>query len=227
MGIETEYGISALAPGLARPGRRRERRAHRGRPAPDAAVQPRGQGVRALDRRSARRLGLRDRDAAPRHPRLRDLPRGRPPGPADRHRPRHGQRHPDQRRPALRRPRAPGVLQPRGHLRAGRGPLRQGRRRRDGHRRAAGHPVARPVGPAVQEQHRRQGRLLRHPRELPAAAQHAVRPDRHPVHRVPGLPPGDHRRRPGRHRPGEPAAGLPDQPAGGLLRGRGRAWRPP
>ena len=48
-----------------------------------------------------------------------------------------------------------------------------------------------------------------------------VRPDRHPVHRLPGLPAGDHRRRPGRDRPGQPAAGLPDQPARGLLRGRG------
>ena len=55
-----------------------------------------------------------------------------------------------------------------------------------------------PIGPAVQEQHRRQGRLVRHPRELPDRAQHPVRPDRHPVHRVPGHPAGDHRGRPGR-----------------------------
>ena len=35
-------------------------------------------------------------------------------------------------------------------------------------------------------------------------------------------PPGDHRRGPGRHRPVQPDSRLPDQPAGRLLRGRGR-----
>ena len=91
-----------------------------------------------------------------------------PPRSADRHRSRHGERDLDQRRPAVRRPRPPGVLRPGGHLGPGRRPLRPGRRRRDGHRRAAGQPEPRPVGAAVQEQHRRQGRLVRDARELPA-----------------------------------------------------------
>ena len=77
-GIETEYGISALAPGS---------------PALAGALstgyvdddlhpmQLSNHVVKAygtLGGRTARRLGLRDRDPAPRHPRLRDLP-GRPP----------------------------------------------------------------------------------------------------------------------------------------------------
>jgi proteasome accessory factor A len=74
---------------------------------------------------------------------------------------------------------------------------------------------------AVQEQHRRQGRLVRHPRELPDAAQHPVRPDRHPVHRVPGHPAGDHRAA-GSASASRASSRVPDQPAGGLLRGRGR-----
>ena len=227
MGIETEYGISALAAGS---------------PAMAGGfgaayieddlhpMQLSNHVVKAygdLLGRPARGLGLRDRDPAARHPRLRDLPVRRASRPADRQRSGHGQRDLDQRRPALRRPRPPRVLRPRGHLRPRRGPLRQGRRRGDGDRRSAGHPVAGPLGPAVQEQHRRQGRLLRHPRELPAAAQHAVRPDRDPVHRVPGLPSGDHRRRAGRDRPGQPA-GRASRSASGPTSSRPRsAWRPP
>ena len=75
--------------------------------------------------------------------------------------------------------------------------------------------------PALQEQHRRQGRLLRHARELPAGPGHPVRPGRHPVHRLPRLPPGGDRGRPGRAGPGQPAVGVPAQPAGRLLRGGG------
>ena len=56
-----------------------------------------------------------EEEPAARRPRLRrSSARRRRPEPADRRRPRAGQRHPDQRRAALRRPRAPGVLHARG-----------------------------------------------------------------------------------------------------------------
>ena len=112
---------------------------------------------------------------------------------------------------------------PGGDQRPRRRPLRQGGRRGDGHRRRAGQPEPRPLRPAVQEQHRRQGRLVRDARELPARAQHPVRPGGDPVHRFPDLPAGDHRSRPGRGGAGQPAARLPDQPTSRLLRGGGRA----
>ena len=85
---------------------------------------------------------------------------------------RDGQRHPAQRRAALRRPRPPGVLQPEvtnpldvvrwdkaGELVMARGGPP---RRDDARRQRADQPL--------QEQHRQQGRLLRRARELPDAA---------------------------------------------------------
>ena len=59
-------------------------------------------------------VGLRGGVAAARRPRLRHVAPGRRPQPAHRRGPRAGQRHPHQRRPALRRPRPPGVLHARG-----------------------------------------------------------------------------------------------------------------
>ena len=58
-----------------------------------------------------------------------------------------GQRHPDQRGPALRRPRAPGVLHAGVHQPAGRGDLGQGRRAGHGRggRRAATMPGTAPI----------------------------------------------------------------------------------
>ncbi len=76
--------------------------------------------------------------------------------------------------------------------------------------------------PAVQEQHRQQGRLLRLPRELPDAPGHAVRGHRAEPHPVLRLPAGRLRCGPGRPGCRRPERGLPDQPAGRLLRGRGR-----
>ena len=118
-----------------------------------------------------RPLGLRGGEPAAGRPRLRPRPRGRRLQPADRrgHRPR--QRHPHQRRAALRRPRAPGVLLARGHQPARRRAVGQGRRADHGRgrRRAAELPGA-AADPPVQEQHRQQGRLLRHARELPDEA---------------------------------------------------------
>ena len=147
---------------------------------------------------------------------------------ADRRGPRAGQRHPQQRRPPLRRPRAPGVLLARGDDAARRGALGEGG--------GAGHARRLPDGgagarqradPALQEQHRQQGRVLRRPRELPDAPLDPLRRDRAAPDAVLRLAAGRHRRRPRRHRPGRPrhdaGAGLPDQPARRLLRGRGRA----
>ena len=75
---------------------------------------------------------------------------------------------------------------------------------------------------ALQEQHRQQGRVVRRPRELPGPPLHAVRRHRAPPDPVLRQPPGGLRRRPGRPRAGRPRRRLPDQPAGRLLRGRGR-----
>ena len=80
---------------------------------------------------------------------------------------------------------------------------------------------------ALQEQHRQQGCVVRRPRELPDAALDAVRGHRAPPDPVLRVPAGGRRRGPGRHRPGRSRARLPDQPARRLLRGRGRASRPP
>ena len=145
------------------------------------------------------------------------------PTPAHRRGPRAGQRHPDQRRAALRRPRAPGVLHARGHHPA--------RHRAVGQGGGAGHARRLPAGRSaagrladrlLQEQHRQQGRVVRRPRELPDAALHAVRRHRPAPDAVLREPPGLHRRRAGRDRPGRPRARLPAQPARRLLRGRGR-----
>ena len=76
--------------------------------------------------------------------------------------------------------------------------------------------------PAVQEQHRQQGRLVRLPRELPDAAVHAVRRHRAVPDPVLRHPPGGLRRGPGRHRRRRARGGVPAQPARRLLRGRGR-----
>src|SRR5215218_10390556 len=61
-----------------------------------------------------------------------------------------------------------------------------------------------PLGPSLQEQHRRQGCLVRHPRELPARPEHAVRPDRRSVHGLSGVSPGHHRGRPSGPWSGQP-----------------------
>ena len=63
--------------------------------------------------------------------------------------------------------------------------------------------------PDVQEQRRRQGRLLRHPRELPVQPGHPVPGDHCRADPVLRLPAGVRRRRPGRHRPVRSDRGLP------------------
>jgi SpoVK/Ycf46/Vps4 family AAA+-type ATPase len=86
-----------------------------------------------------------------------------------------------------------------GHQPAGGGDLGQGGRADDG--RGGGPGRHRPWGradPAVQEQHRQQGRLLRLPRELPDAPGHAVRGHRQEPDPVLRLPPGRVRGRAGR-----------------------------
>ena len=62
-------------------------------------------------------------------------------------------------------------------------------------------PSRRAADPAVQEQRRRQGRQLRHPRELPHGPPDHVPGDRRRAHPVLRHPAGGLRRRPGRHRP--------------------------
>ena len=98
------------------------------------------------------------------------------------------------------------------------------RRRRD--RARVGAPARRAPGPAagqpLQEQRRRQGPVLRHPRELPHAAPHAVPRHRAPPHPVLRHAPGRLRRGPGRARRRQQGSGLPDLPARRLLRDRGR-----
>ena len=116
MGIETEYGISV--PGdpaanpmiLSRPGRQRLRAG------PGRAVPAAPRGTTPTRRRCGTRAGSRSAG------------RGRP-EPADRRGgPDPGQRRAHQRRPALRRPRPPGVLLARGHQPARGGGLGPGRR---------------------------------------------------------------------------------------------------
>ena len=60
--------------------------------------------------------------------------------------------------------------------------------------RRAAELARRPAHPGLQEQHRRQGHLLRHPRELPGRPGDPVRPDRPRPDPVPGQPPGVRRR---------------------------------
>ena len=210
MGTEVEYGISV-----------------QGQPAANPMVAS-SQVVNAyatLDHQGAPGpVGLRGGVAAARRAWLRHVASGGRPQPAHRRGPRPGQRDPHQRRPALRRPRAPGVLHARGDLAAGHRAVGQGggadhaRRLPSGRAGARGDPDR-----ALQEQHRQQGRVVRRPRELPDAALHAVRRDRAPPHAVLRLPPGRVRCRAGGDRPGRARARLPAQPARRLLRGRGRA----
>ena len=79
---------------------------------------------------------------------------------------------------------------------------------------------------AVQEQHGQQGRLLRHPRELPDAAGDAVRRHRAPPDPVLRDPPGDVRGGPGRHRRGRPRHRASSSASGPTSSRSKSAWRP-
>ena len=131
---------------------------------------------------------------------------------------------PDQRGPLLRRPRPPRVLLARVPRPAHPGRLRQGGGADPGRVGPAGGRAGpgRPPHPGLQEQHRRQGHLLRHPRELPGRPGDPVRPDRPRPDPVPGQPPGVRRRGQPGPRPPRRLGGLPDRPAQPVLRGRGR-----
>ena len=86
--------------------------------------------------------------------------------------------------------------------------------------------AGRPADQPLQEQHRQQGRLLRHPRELPDAAGDAVRRHRPPPHAVLRQPPGRHRRRAG-SASGRTAAARASRSASARTSSRSRsAWRP-
>ena len=161
---------------------------------------------------------------------LRDA-RGFEPVPAregSRRGPRTRERDPAQRRPLLRRPRAPGVLHARMHHASRAGDPRQGGGAHPGAIAGRGAHVHAQRAAAVdlQEQLRRQGQLLRHARELPdgplaAVRRHRARPHavlRH-ADRVHGRRQGGRRGAVGRAR----AFDLPTDPARRLLRDRGRA----
>ena len=156
MGIETEYGISVP-----------------GQPRANAMVSSsRSSTLTAATTARARRARWDFEEENPlRDARGFDLARrGWPTPPSDRRGPGPGQPDPDQRRPALRRPRPPGVLHARGAPTARRGALGQGGRAGHGRggRRAAAVPGT-PADQPLQEQHRQQGRVVRLPRELPDA----------------------------------------------------------
>ena len=184
MGTEVEYGISVPGqPGanamlLSSPDRERVR----GRADAPTPRRARWDFEEESPLRDARGFDLRQR--------------ARPGVPGGRGRRRAGQRHPDQRRPALRRPRPPGVLDARGHQPARRRALGQGGGAGDGRgvAGAAARDARAAADPALQEQHRQQGRLVRGPRELPDGPDDAVRRDRpapDPVLRDPaGVSPG-------------------------------------
>ena len=87
------------------------------------------------------------------------------------------------------------------------------------------HPAARAEPGGPEEQLRRQGQLLRHPRELPDGPVGALRPDRAARHAPLRVPADLHRGRQGRQRGGvdrRQSTSLPAHPAGRLLRGGGR-----
>ncbi len=138
------------------------------------------------------------------------------------------QRRADQRGALLRRPRPSRDLDARGHDGGRSGPMGS-RCRRDRSRLDA--LCLRPVGERgrvgdLQEQLRRQGQLLRVPRELPRRPEHAVRADRRTDHPPLRHPSGVLRRRKGGLRTARSRTSrgaVPDQSASRLLRGGGRA----
>ena len=84
----------------------------------------------------------------------------------------------------------------------------------------------RAADPALQEQHRQQGRVATAPRELPDAPADAVRRHRQAPDAVLRHPAGRLRRRPGRHRPGRRAATASRSPSGPTSSRSRSAWRP-
>ena len=145
VGIETEYGVALRGAPGPEPGRR---------------VEPADQRLR---RAAPRRLGLRGRVARPRRARLRPrrfaAARGRD---ASRQRGAH------ERRALLRRPRAPRVLHARVQRPDAGGAVRQGGGAHPRPLDGRGTPAAArgPGDRRLQEQQRRQGQLVRLPREL-------------------------------------------------------------
>ena len=168
-------------------------------------------------------VGLRRGDAAARRARLRPDPRRGRPQPAHRRGPRSGQRHPHQRRPALRRPRPPGVLQPRGHQPARRAWCGTRPASASWHGPSSSCAACRARQPVnlYKNNTDNKGASYGTPRELPHAPDHPVRRRRPPPHAVLRLAAGGDRRRPGRARAGGPHPRLPALAARGLLRGRG------
>ena len=115
-------------------------------------------------------------------------------------RPRRRQRHPDQRRPALRRPRPPGVLHARGHQPARRRDLGQGGGAGDGGGRRCGPPPcpARRRSSCTRTTSTARARSYgTHENYLMPPADH-VPVDRRRAHAVLRVPAGVCRRRPGR-----------------------------
>ncbi len=176
-------------------------------------------------RRAQGRLGLRGRVARQRRPGLRRRGRAWPPE-VETHLVNavltNGARYyVDHAHPELLHARVRRRPVDRGLRPGGRADPRSGRWRRPG--------ALLPDGPGdrrLQEQLRRQGQLLRLPRELPDGPRGAVRRASSP-HVTAALhhPPDLHRRRQGRQRgagPDRRRRAVPAQPAGRLLRGGGR-----
>ena len=121
----------------------------------------------------------------------------------------------------------PEYSAPEVHRPDGRGDLGQGGRTRDGGRRPARRERAgRGQAAALQEQRRRQGRVVRLARELPDVAADAVLGRHRRADAVPGVAPGHHRFGPGRHRAVRRRAGLPAVRSAPTTSRSRSAWRP-
>ena len=217
MGTEVEYGISV--PG--QPG---------ANPMVTSSQVVNAYGARPeLNRGGRGPLGLRGGVAAARRPRLHLLRRRvRPGGGARRRGPRPGERDTDQRRAALRRPRAPRVQHSGVHQPAGHRPVGQGRRAGHGRGGPAGrdHPRRAPIQ-LYKNNTDNKGAQLRLARELPDAPADAVRRHRGAPDAVLRHPADLLRGRPGRHRPGRlrrRASRSPRAPTSSRSRS---GWRPP
>ena len=211
IGTEVEYGISSPSDPTANP------------ILTSTQAVPGVRGRRGHSAGQADAVGLRGRITSARRAGLRPQPGNRPSADRGRRRGRCGEHDPDQRRAPVRRSRPPGVLGPRGDRPAGCGHLGQGGGARHGGRgQARGKRAGGGQAPALQEQRRRQGRVVRLARELPDEPADPVLGRHRGADAVPGVATGRHRLRAGGHRSRRRRARFPAHAARRLHRGRGR-----